>query len=169
MIRTRIYHRADGGTEIVRILDDHLLKEWQRENPLAFEESILWLSPLKSLDFVRVLEVRNARSRRGPLAVASSSLVLMGYSRLTADAPFDPGTMAYHRRLFYLKEEDFQRNMNDFPAGALDPQTILPGVSGSAPNLQQVERGYPWWRCRQVAQLGPNPPAVPTSVSPATP
>ena len=145
------------------------LKAWQRENPLAFEESILWLSPLKTLDFVRVLEVRHARSRRGPLAVASSSLVLMGYSRLTADAPFDPETMAYHRRVFYLKEEDFQRNMNDFPAGALDPQTILPGVPGSTPNLQQVERGYPWWRCRQVAQMAPVHPPMPTSAPPTKP
>lgn len=164
MIKTRTFERSDGGLEIVRILDDHLLQGWQRENPLAFEESVVWLSPLKTLDFVRVLHVRNARSRRGPLMMASGSIVIMGYSRLTADAPVDPETLAYRRRLFYLQEDDFQRNMNDFPAGALDPQTIFPGVPGNAPNLLEVERGYPWWRCRQTAQLTP----VPTKNKPTT-
>ncbi|MDP6556854.1 MAG: hypothetical protein QGF59_06380 [Pirellulaceae bacterium] len=43
MINTRRVSRPDGGEEIVRILDDHLLHQWQRENPLAFEKSIVWL------------------------------------------------------------------------------------------------------------------------------
>ncbi len=154
MINTRIVQRPDGGLEIVRILDDQLLKKWRREDPLAFEKSIVWLRPLEALDFVRVALVQNARSRRGPLLVAGE-MVLLGYSKLTSDAPLNPATQCYTRRLFYLKESDFQLNMNQFPDGAIDPQTILPGVPGQPPNLREIERGYPWWRCRAGLSSAP--------------
>ena len=147
MINTRRISRPDGGEEIVRILDGQLLHQWQRENPLAFEKSIVWLRPLETLDFVRVAMIRNAKSRRGPL-LCSTDVTILGYSKLTVDAPFDPQTKAYTRRLFYLTDSDFELNMNQFPKGAIDPQTIQPGDAGTAPDLQKVERGYPWWLCR---------------------
>jgi len=147
MINTRRVSRPDGGEEIIRVLDDRLIHQWQRENPLAFEKSIVWLRPLETLDFVRVALIRNAKSRRGPL-LCSANATILGYSKLTADAPFDPLTKSYTRRLFYLTSGDFELNMNQFPAGALDPQTILPGETGSAPDLAKIERGYPWWLCR---------------------
>ena len=147
MINTRRISRPDGGEEIVRILDDHLLHQWQRENPLAFEKSIVWQRPLETLDFVRVAMIRNAKSRRGPL-LCSTDVTILGYAKLTPDAPFDPQTKSYTRRLFYLSESDFELNMNQFPAGSLDPQTILPGAVGTTPDLKEIERGYPWWRCR---------------------
>ena len=147
MINTRRVSRPDGGEEIVRILNDRLLHKWRRENPLAFEKSIVWLCPLETLDFVRVATIRNAKSRRGPL-LCTAGVTILGYSKLTPDAPCHPQTRAYTRRLFYLMESDFELNMNQFPAGSLDPQTILPGVAGSAPDLEKIERGYPWWLCR---------------------
>ena len=153
MINTRRVARPDGGEEIVRILDDHLLTQWQPDNPLAFEKSIVWLRPLETLDFVRVAMIRNAKSRRGPL-LCSAEVTILGYSKLTLDAPFDPQTKAYTRRLFYLSQSDFELNMNQFPPGSIDPQTILPGASGTAPNLQEVERGYPWWLCRAGLPAG---------------
>ncbi len=147
MINTRRVPRADGGEEIVRILDDQLLNKWRRDNPLAFEKSIVWLRPLETLDFVRVAMIRTAKSRRGPL-LCSAGVTILGYAKLTLDAPFNPQTRAYSRRVFYLMENDSELNMNQFPKGALDPQTILPGVVGTAPDLEQIERGYPWWLCR---------------------
>jgi len=167
MINTRTVQLADGSIEVVRILDDHLLKGWQPNNPLAFEKSILWLSPIESLDFVRVGHVRRAQSRRGPLVCSHSDVVLLGYSKLTCDAPVDPATKAYRRRLFYLRENDFLLNMNEFPDGAIDPQTILPGASGSPPNLQEIERGYPWWRCRGATAAQPTAAVLAAAAKPA--
>jgi hypothetical protein len=147
MINTRRISRPDGREEIVRILDDRLLDKWKRDNPLAFEKSIVWLRPLETLDFVRVATIRTAKSRRGPLH-SLTGITILGYSKLTLDAPLNPQTRTYTRRIFYLTENDSELNANQFPKGALDPQTILPGVAGSAPDLAKVERGYPWWACR---------------------
>ncbi len=156
MINTRHVARPDGGEEIVRILDDHLLNQWQPDNPLAFEKSIVWLRPLDTLDFVRVAIVRNAKSRRGPL-LCSADVTILGYSKLTQDAPFDPKTKTYTRRLFYLAPSDFELNTNQFPAAAIDPVTILPGEAGRAPDLHEAERGYPWWLCRATGTAVSSP------------
>ncbi len=164
MINTRRVPRPDGGEEIVRILDDHLLDQWQPDNPLAFEKSIVWLRPLDTLDFVRVATIRNAKSRRGPL-LSSANVTILGYSKLTSDAHFDPQTKAYTRRMFYLTERDFELNSNEFPEGAIDPQTILPGQPGRAPDLQEAERGYPWWQCRSAATLMTGQVAAPITAN----
>ena len=153
MINTRTVTRGNGSREIIRILDDDVLSRWRRDNPLAFEKSIVWLQPIETLDFVRVVTIRHAKSRRGPLLVKGAGVIL-GYSKLTSDAPRDPQTNTYTRRLFYLKEDDFELNMNQFPEGAIDPQTVLPGIAGESPDLQQIERGYPWYVCRDGAPQG---------------
>jgi hypothetical protein len=161
MTKTRSIPLPDGGEEIVRILDDQLLNTWRRDNPLAFEKSIVWLQPLDTLDFVRVATIRTAKSRRGPLR-CSAGIRILGYSKLTPDAPFNPQTKAYTRRVFYLTDSDSELNLNQFPKGALDPQTILPGVAGTAPSREQSERGYPWWLRRDGRQSDAQPSAAET-------
>lgn len=152
MIETRIIRHPDGGQEIVNVLSDQVLGVWNPAKPLAFERSIVWLEPIDELDFVRVAYVRNATSRRGPLYVRGVAMVL-GYSKLTVDAPRNPETKNFTRRLFYLKEEDLFLNLNQIPAGVIDPKTILPGVEGTAPMPKDPNRGYPWWACK--AETGP--------------
>jgi hypothetical protein len=164
MINTRIVHNDDGSREIIRILDDDTLGEWSPRRPLAFEKSIVWLRPMENLDFVRVALLRSARSRRGPL-LAEGAGTVVGYSKLTTDAPRDPKTRAFTRRLFYLKDEDSQLNMNQFPPNTIDPCTVLPGIVGEPPNVEEIERGYPWYLCRSELGL-PAPPI--TSVIPAS-
>jgi hypothetical protein len=141
---TRQVNRQDGSVEIVRILNDDMLGHWSPNGPLAFEKSILWLQPIQDLDFVRVGWVRNAQSRRGPLYVRGVGMML-GYAKLTTDAPRDSNTMSFSRRLFYLTEDDLQLNANQIPPGAYSPHTILPGVMGTAPALKDLDRGYPAW------------------------
>jgi hypothetical protein len=160
MLKTRTIPRRDGGAEIIRILDDSLLGRWTPDDPVSYEQSIIWLQPLEGLDFVRVAFVRNAKSRRGSLVIRGASMIL-GYAKLTEDAPVDPETRRYTRRVFYLKEEDSQLNMNQFPAGSIDPRTILPSIHGAAPQVEQVERGYPWYVSR--AELGLSTTSMPTS------
>ncbi|MBC8354074.1 MAG: hypothetical protein H8E66_18945 [Planctomycetes bacterium] len=147
MLKLRTVPRDDGGMEILRILDDSILGRWTPEDPLSYEQSIVWLQSLDGLDFVRSAFIRNAKSRRGPLVVGGTSMIL-GYAKLTEDAPVDRETGRYTRRLFYLKEEDSLLNMNQFPKGSIDPRSVLPGVCGEPPREEEVERGYPWYVSR---------------------
>lgn len=144
MLKLRTVPRDDGGMEILRILDDSVLGRWSPDDPLSYEQSIVWLQPLDGLDFVRVAFSRQAKSRRGPLAVGGTGMIL-GYAKLTEDAPVDRETGCYTRRIFYLKEEDSQLNMNQFPKGSIDPRSVLPSVAGEPPREEEVERGYPWY------------------------
>lgn len=159
MFKTHTLPRADGGMEILRILDDSLLGRWSPDDPVSYEKSIVWLQSLDGLDFVRVAFIKNAKSRRGAL-VLNGDLMVLGYAKLTDDAPVHPATHRYTRRIFYLKDEDSLLNMNQFPPGSIDPHTILPGVYGEPPRVEQVERGYPWYVSRE--QLG-----LPSNVLPA--
>lgn len=158
---TRQFSHQDGSLEIVRILNDDMLGHWTPDGPLAFEKSIVWRQPITELDFVRIGWVRNAQSRRGPLYVRDVGMVV-GYSKLTADAPRDATTKTFTRRIFYLTEADLLLNMNKIPYGVYDPKTILPGVMGEAPVLRDIDRGYPAWVGRAEAATNV-PPAVPIS------
>ena len=160
MLNTRTMPQPDGGVEIIRVLDDSLLTRWNPKDPTSYESSIVWLQSLDGLDFVRVAFVRNAKSRRSPLRIRGASMIL-GYSKLTEDAPMHSETRGYVRRVFYWKDEDSQLNMNQFPEGSIDPRTILPTVYGDPPQVEQVERGYPWYVSR--SELGLATPPVTTS------
>jgi hypothetical protein len=153
---TREVSHADGSIEIIRILNDGVLGRWSPNRPLAFEKSIVWLQPIVELDFVRIGWVRNATSRRGPLYVRDAGMVV-GYSKLTADAPRDPSTKNFTRRLLYLTEEDLQLNLNQIPLGVYDPKTILPGVLGEAPVRHDLNRGYPAWVGQGTAEIPTTP------------
>ena len=143
----RRYQLPDGSVEIVRVLTEGVLGHWSPNRPLAFEKSIVWNQPIAELDFVRTAWVRNAQSRRGPLFVRGVGMVV-GYSRLTSDAPRDATTKTFTRRLFYLTEDDLQLNLNQIPDGVYDPKTILPGITGRAPRRHDLDRGYPAWAIR---------------------
>jgi hypothetical protein len=163
MVTTRLLNRINGSTEIVLQRGSGAPRQDVNDNPLAFEHSVLWLQPLAGLDFVRVAIVKHAKHAKGPLLCEPPHL-LLGYSRLTPDAPRHPATGGYMRRLFYLREEDCQLNMNQFPEGALDPRTIMPGFPGRAPSIGEWERGYPAYMRR--AELGlPVPPVTIPSVA----
>lgn len=134
MVKTKTIQLRDGRHEIVRVLSSTDLTQHVVESPadsLAFEKSIVWLEDITSLPFVRSVHVRCARSRRGRLRVNSGERVV-GYSKLQADAPRDPQTARYTRRLFYLKETDLLLPGLP-PRNAVDPRTILPGISGEPP------------------------------------
>lgn len=158
MFKTRTVKRKNGGREIIRVIDEKLLGSWSESNPIAYEKSVVWLEPIDGLDFVRVAVIPTARSRRGPLMVQGAGMVL-GYTKLSDDAPRNPVTNLYTRRVFYLKESDSNLNMNQFPRGAVDPRTILPSLEGDPPRLE--ERGYPAYMSR--AELGLPTPTMTAS------
>ncbi len=157
-MKWRKIDRPDGSSEIVALIDREKLHQWPPPGKLGYERSICWLHPIETLDFVRVAYVR-VPSRRKRLRVSDSG-ILFGYSTLVADAPLCPKSGAYLRRAFFLREEDQQRNMNQFPAGAVDPQTLLPGRPGKSPDRRAVERGYPWYLCYEVAPAQQSKPGA---------
>jgi hypothetical protein len=137
------FDHPDGGCEIVRVMDRDVAELFDKQDPLAYEASIRWLVPVECLDFVRVRMVKSAQSRRGRLRLSTYDTMVVGYAILQEDAPRHRETNGYCRRVFYLSAEDFQTNLNTFPAGATDPVTILPSVVGEPPRYEHYEAGYP--------------------------
>jgi hypothetical protein len=131
-MKTRTVYHSDGRIELRRIITAQNLKGWDRNLPLAYERSILWLKPIGGLAFVRVAVVRNARSRRGPLLTGNPNQVVLGYSKLTTDAPLVPeNDMCYLRRVFYLTQQDvLLGEFSGLNQNCLRPSSILPTVWG---------------------------------------
>ena len=133
---TRTIKYTDGRQEVVQVLDDGRLSSWSEDDPLAFEASIMWLEDASQLPFVRAKLVRNCKSRRGKLNIGGGGR-LVGYSKLTADAPVDPVTQRYTRRVFYLRNADFDSKRPVTPSnldGAVDPTSVSPGKRGAKPS-----------------------------------
>jgi hypothetical protein len=148
-VRTRTIQFRDGRCEIQRVLSTDELVEWKGGDPLAYERSILWLEDVNRLPFVRVVEVRCAKSRRGRLVLQGPERVV-GYSKLMADTPRDARTLRFTRRLFYVKAGD--QALAEPPEHALDPRSVLPGVVGRPPS-QAREEGKAPLRMVQTARF----------------
>lgn len=131
-MKTRVMQHKDGRQEVVRVLTTDELVEWSAEHPLAYEKSIVWLENIDRLRFVRVAQVRCAKSRRGPLVLSSGERVV-GYSKLLPDAPRDKATQRYSRRLFYVTDQDTRTDAVSTPMAAVDPRTVFPGIEGEKP------------------------------------
>ncbi len=135
-MRTRIIKHRDGRQEIQRVLSDEDLREWKGGDPLAYERSIVWLENVERLPFVRVVEVRCAKSRRGKLVLKGPERVV-GYSKLMADTPRDSRTSRFTRRLFYLKHND--ELVVSPPPNSVDPRSVLPGLMGQPPSPPKLK------------------------------
>ena len=138
-MKTRTVYHSDGRIEMRRIMSAKSLKHWDRKYPLAYERSILWLQPIGGRAFVRVAVVQNARSRRGPLLTGNSNQIVLGYSKLTVDAPLMPGKeMCYLRRVFYVTQQDMLLNeITDLNKNCIRPGSILPTVWGVEYSLSE--------------------------------
>jgi hypothetical protein len=128
-MKTRIRELKDGALEIIRLLSPDEMDAWSKDDPLSYEKSIVWLSDVAKLPFVRVKTVRAALSRRGPIYLGDGVHVV-GYSKLTPNAPRNPESNGYIRRVFYLKSSDRAQVPTDIPHSAVDPKSILPGAAG---------------------------------------
>ena len=141
-IRTRMIHHSDGPVEIRRVFDDGDMIFWDAGNPLAFEKSIVWLDNSLDREYVRFAMIRNARSRRGTLVVEDGIRRIVGYAKLTPDAPFDRGDKGYARRVFYVLSDELENEsrQNGFVhpvSRCVDPRTVLPTVMGKMPHCNK--------------------------------
>ena len=78
---------------------------------------------------MRLKTVRMAHSRRGPLYLGGDGRVV-GYSKLTPDAPRLPGRRAGMFVVFSTFDRRILQSDAQIPSGAVDPTTVLPGVEG---------------------------------------
>ena len=144
-VETRTIEHADGRLEVRRIFADENMVDWDAKNPLAFEKSIVWLDDAIELEYVRFALIRNARSRRGELVIDDGKRRIVGYARLTPDAPYDRSIQGYARRVFYVfndeMEQDAHRNGMVHPVSrCVDPHTVLPTVMGKMPRCNKSMR-----------------------------
>ena len=128
-MKTRIRELKDGAQEIIRLLSPDEMEAWSKDDPLSYEKSIVWLSDVSKLPFVRVKTVYAALSRRGPIYLGQGAHVV-GYSKLTSNAPRNPESNGYVRRVFYLRSSDVAQVPGDLPRSAVDPKSVLPGSVG---------------------------------------
>lgn len=120
----------DGAHEIVRLLSPEELENWSKDDPLSYEKSIVWLCDIRALAYVRVKQIHSAASRRGPLYLQGNARVV-GYSKLTPNAPRNARSNGYTRRVFYLTTADLDGSVADVPSSAVDPKQVFPGVGGA--------------------------------------
>ncbi|MHB0954767.1 MAG: DUF6009 family protein [Pirellulaceae bacterium] len=128
-MKTRIRALNEGAQEIIRLLSPDEMEGWSKDDPLSYEKSIVWLVDVSKLPFVRVKTVRAAVSRRGSISLGADAHVV-GYSKLTPNAPRNPESNGYIRRVFYLKSSDDVHSPTHIPSAAIDPRTVLPGAVG---------------------------------------
>lgn len=127
MAQTRIIEHQDGSFEIVRVLNDATLVSFEEWDPIAYEASIVWLEDINQVDFVRFMLATKCETRTGKVIPKSHGRIL-GYSKLTVDAPTNPDGF-YTRRIFFrfLDDDTCQQP----PQGVIDPRTIAPGERGA--------------------------------------
>ncbi len=128
-MKTRIRALKGGAVEVIRLLSPDDLEAYRKDDPLLYEKSIVWLEKCDSLPYVRVKTVRTASSRRGPIYFGEGGRVV-GYSKLTPNAPRCDDTKGYVRRVFYLTANDPTCAGSHLPSAAYDPKSLLPGVAG---------------------------------------
>ncbi len=127
-MKTRVRELKDGSREVIRLLSPDEMEAWSKEDPLSYEKSIVWTCDISQLAGVHVKTVRSARSRRGPIYLGTHAHVI-GYSKLTPNAPRDPVSMGYVRRVFYVLDADESRTAHGTHS-VVDPRTVFPGEVG---------------------------------------
>ncbi len=125
MVKVRTKRHEDGRIELIRVLSAD--ESWSADDPLAYEASIVWMQEIDELPFVRETMITGAQSRSGKLR-ASGVGRIVGYAKLSDDAPIDSEGHGFRRRFFFLKEHDLQRDR--IPRQAVDPRSVLPGIPG---------------------------------------
>lgn len=150
---------TDGRQEILRV--DESTAETV-SGPLSQEISILWLEDIAPFPYVRVVVSRSCKNQRGKLQAASAGRVI-GFSRLRSDAPPDPATGCFTRRVFYLRDVDLdgtQAASGKLPRGALDPRTIAPGLPGTPAAELPSTKQAPATRLKPAKSVDPLDDAV---------
>lgn len=100
---------------------------------ITYEEQVVWLEDLGSLDYVRQALDKTPRRSTKPRYARDGRMV--GYAVLGDDAESDPESGLYRRRVFFLLPHDRDSQPHGpyavgAPGEAVDPRTIEPRNPG---------------------------------------
>ncbi len=106
---------------------------------LTYEKEIIWLVDLNDYPWVR--EHRTDFTQRQGISKARSKQIangqkIIGYADLSDDAPpsFTSGTKKhYYRRIFVVRDGDYEAYIDGHPVEAVDPMTVQPKTKGTSP------------------------------------
>jgi hypothetical protein len=103
------------------------------EKDLAHEERVVWLEDTEPLDYVRQTLDRSPRRRSQLRHTRDGRMV--GFAVLGADAPPDPCSGLFRRRVFFLLPHDRDSCPDGLyrdaaPEEAVDPRTVIAGGPG---------------------------------------
>lgn len=111
-----------------------------REETLVHEAKIVWLVDISKMPWVRESE-GDFCSRKGVSKKRLSELqkgqILVGYAELKDDArpTFTEGNHEYfNRRIFTIREKDFEVYKVDHPVEAVEPLSVEPKLKGLPPS-----------------------------------
>lgn len=111
--------------------------ETNHRGGLADEEAIAWIAPIGHLPYVRETTVPTSNPQRRPSKP-------LGVRWLVGYAIHGAQSSAFERRVFVLKTGDYSGLYGDpteplWPAEAVDPATVAPGVPGESPTPTPAE------------------------------
>ncbi|MFE0511075.1 DUF6009 family protein [Streptomyces sp. NPDC058964] len=107
---------------------------------ITYEEQVVWLEDLGSLDYVRQALDKTPRRNTKPRYARDGRMV--GYAVLDDDAEPDPDSGLYRRRVFFLLPHDRDSQPHGpyavgAPGEAVDPRTIEPRNPGAKTDRSQ--------------------------------
>ena len=109
---------------------------------LKDEKNIVWLEDLNDCPWVREsstdFRTKQGISKNRQSEIERGRIKLIGYGELEDDAPSGfindaTGRKHYYRRIFTIRNDDYENYKNDYPTEAVDPLTVEPKTLGISP------------------------------------
>ncbi|MFF8430575.1 DUF6009 family protein [Streptomyces sp. NPDC016566] len=107
---------------------------------ITYEEQVVWLEDLGTLDYVRQALDKTPRRNTKPRYARDGRMI--GYAVLDDEAEPDPDSGLYRRRVFFLLPHDRDSQPHGpyavgAPGEAIDPRTIEPRNPGAKTDRSQ--------------------------------
>ncbi len=117
-----------------------------KQDASQYEEKINWLEDLNNHPWVRESSTdftnKQRISQKRLSEIEREGKKLIGYAELEEDAPPSfidkaTGRKYYERRIFTVRQDDYENYKNDYPKEAVDPLTVEAKILGSSPKKKR--------------------------------
>ena len=113
-----------------------------KQDAFKYEKEINWLENPNICPWVRESSTdftsKQGISKKRLSEIERDGKKLIGYSELEENAPpsfvdKETGRKHYERRIFTIRQDDYENYKNDCPTEAVDPLTVEAKILGSSP------------------------------------
>lgn len=117
-----------------------------KQNASQYEKKINWLEDPNNRPWVRESSTdftsKQEISKKRLSEIEREGKKLVGYAELEEDAPPSfvdkaTGRKYYERRIFTVRQDDYENYKNDYPTEAVDPLTVETKILGSSPKKKR--------------------------------